>query len=86
MGRGLGNFQHSVARRIIGRQPKEHVDGGWDFPPMDTAMEEACFEEIGAYVLKRQNMVAQYITVWLILDLCEETVQRSRACVSSRWW
>ena len=32
-------------------------------------MEEAGFEEIGDYTLKRQNMVAQYIETWPILDL-----------------
>ena len=41
---------------------------------------------MGSYVLKRQNMVAQYITTRPILDLCEETVLRSGAWVARRWW
>ena len=40
-------------------------------------MEEAGFEEMGAYVLKRQNRVAQNITARPILDLCKEMVWRS---------
>ena len=40
-------------------------------------MEEAGFEEVGAYVLKRQNTVAQYIATRPILDLCKETVRTS---------
>ena len=45
-------------------------------------MEEAGFEEMGAYFLKRQNTVAQYIKMRPILDLCEETVQRSGVWVA----
>ena len=53
MGRSLGSFQHRVARRITRRQPKKREDGGWDYPPTETAMEEAGFEEMGSYVMKR---------------------------------
>ena len=38
-------------------------------------MEEAGFEEMGAYILKRQNTTAQYIVTQPILDLCKKTVQ-----------
>ena len=34
-------------------------------------MEEAGFENIGAYTLKRQNAVTQYIATWSILDTCK---------------
>ena len=61
MGRALRSFQHIVARRITERQPKKLVDEIWEYPPLETEREEAGFEEMGAYVLKRQNMVAQYI-------------------------
>ena len=49
-------------------------------------MEEAGFEEMGEYVLHRHNTVEQYITTRPILDLCEETVQRSGEGVARRWW
>ena len=39
-----------------------------------------------AYLLKRQNAVAQYIAKRPILDLCGETVQRYRAWVARIWW
>ena len=45
-------------------------------------MEEAGFEEMGAYFLKRQNTVAQYINMRPILDLCDETVQSSGVWVA----
>ena len=38
------------------------------------AMKYAGFEDIREYVLKRRNMVAQYIAMRPILDPCEETV------------
>ena len=53
---------------------------------METAMEEIGFEDMGEYFLKRQNMVAQYIVIWPVLDLCEDTVRRSGAWVARRWW
>ena len=43
---------------------------------MVVAMEEAVFEDIGVYIKKRQNTVAQYIVTRPILDLCEQSVQR----------
>ena len=58
------------------------MDGSWEYPPLETVMEEAGFEEMGAYFLKRQNTVAQYINMRPILDLCEETVQRSGVWVA----
>ena len=39
-------------------------------------MEEAGFEEIGAYILKSQKTFAQYIVTRPIMDLCERTVRR----------
>ena len=86
MGRTLGGVQHRVARRITGRQPKRQVGGSWEYPPLEAAMQEAGFEEMGEYVLKRQNTVAQYIVTRPILDLCEETVRMPGTWVAKRWW
>ena len=44
MGRALGSFQHGVARRITGRQPKKQDVGGWEYPLPEAAMGEAGFE------------------------------------------
>ena len=49
-------------------------------------MEETGFEEIGDYILKIQNTVAQYIVTQPILDLCKNKVRRPEAWVSWRWW
>ena len=47
------------------------MDGSWEYPPLDTAMEEVGFDEMGEYVLKRKNQVVQYIVTWMIIELCE---------------
>ena len=39
-----------------------------------------------AYVLKRQNKVAQYIVTRPILDLCEETVRNLGTWIKKMWW
>ena len=69
MGQDLGRFQHRVARQITGRNPKIQEEGGWEYSPLATAMEEVGFEKIGDYILKMKNTFAQYIETWTILYL-----------------
>ena len=75
MERDLGSFQHRIAQWINRRQPRRWVVGvrGGGYPLLAAAMEEANFEEIGVYIKKKQNTVAQYIVTRPILDLCEKT-------------
>ena len=49
-------------------------------------MREAGLEEVEAYVLRRKNKVVQYIATRLILDICEEAVQRTGTRAYKRWW
>ena len=49
-------------------------------------MDEANFEEIRVYIKRRKNIIAQYIATRPILDLCERSVWRPRACFYWRWW
>ena len=49
-------------------------------------MAEAIFKEIGTYVTRRQNTVAQYIAAQTILYLCEQSAWRPGVWVSWRWW
>ena len=49
-------------------------------------IQESGFEEMEAYVLKRQNTVAQYIVTQPILDLFEETVRMPGMWVAKNWW
>ena len=59
MGRNLGGFQHRVFQRITWSQNQWLLNGIWEYPPLDMAMHEVGFDEMEAYVLKRQNTVAQ---------------------------
>ena len=56
-----GGFQHRLARRITGRQPWRLLYRSWEYPPLETAIQEAGFEEVEAYMLRRRNEVTQYI-------------------------
>ena len=42
--RSLCRFQHRVAQRIVGRQPRRRGRGIWDYPPMSMETTEAEFE------------------------------------------
>ena len=86
MGRALGSFYNSVARGITGMQPKQQEHRSWYYTPLETVIEEAVFEEIGAYVLNRKNTVAQYIATQPILNLWEKTLRRTGAWVVMIWW
>ena len=44
MGWNLGGFQHRVAQQITGRKPRRLLYGVWDYPPLDTAIQEKGFE------------------------------------------
>ena len=53
IGQDIGGFQHRVAIHITERQPKRQVDVSCEYLPLETVMQEARFEEMGEYVLKR---------------------------------
>ena len=86
MERALSSFQNRFVRRLIGRQLRRRGDGSWDYPPLVAEMEEEGFEEIGTYVTRRQNTVAQYIATRLIMKLCERSAWRPGVWVYRWWW
>ena len=53
---------------------------------METGIKEAGFEEVEAYVLRRQITVTQYIATGPIMDLCKKTVRILGTWVVKRWW
>ena len=82
----LSIFQHRVARRLTGTQPRRRGDGSWEYPSLEEEMMEAGFKGIRKYVTRRQNTVAQYIATRPILDLCERSALRPGAWVYPQWW
>ena len=57
----LSAFLHGVARQLTGRQPRREKDGEWQYRSLEGAMEEAGLTDIRTSILRRQNMVMQYI-------------------------
>ena len=53
---------------------------------MEELIQEVGMEEVDDYVLRRQNLITQYIATRKILDLYEEVVWRPGMWVSRRWW
>ena len=53
----------------MGGSPGGFRTGSWEYPPLDTAMQESGFEELEAYVLRSHNKVVQYIVKRTILYL-----------------
>ena len=76
MDRALRRFQYRVARRITRRHPRRRGCGNWYYPLLAAAIAEASFKEIGTYVTRRQNMVAQYIAAQTIMYLYEQSAWR----------
>ena len=55
-------------------------------PPLGGAVREAASEEVGTYITRKHNVAAQYIAMWMILELCEEAERRPRVHVTKPWW
>ena len=69
----LDVFQGRVARRLTGRMPRRRRDGKWLYLPLAGATKEAGIVRARTSVLRRQNMVAQFVVTRPILVLCEGT-------------
>ena len=74
MERDLSNFQHRVAQRLTVRHPRRQGGGSWEYPPLEAEVSEAGIDDIGVYITRRQNTVAQYIATRPILGLCKQSV------------
>ena len=41
-----GGFHHQVVRRITGKIPNRHMDGGWEYSPITKALNEVGLGEL----------------------------------------
>ena len=57
MCRPLGGFQLRVSIPITGRHPWRLLGGIWEYPLLEMAMQEAVFEKVEEYVLRRKNVL-----------------------------
>ena len=65
---------------------KNHPDGTWVYPPIGVTMAMVGLEEIGAYISRRQNKVAQYIETRHIMDLCLAEERNPGMRLYRQWW
>ena len=56
------------------------------YPSIGEVMEIVGLEEIGVYIARRHNMVAQYIVTRPIMDLCLVAERDPVMRLSRRWW
>ena len=71
MGRFLGGFQDQVAQILTGRILQQKTDRKFDYTLTVLTREEARFEVMEEYIRRRQNTVAEFIAMQLILELFE---------------
>ena len=56
------------------------------YPPIGAAMTTVGMDDIGVYITRRQNTVAQYIATLPIMDLYLAVDRKTGLCLSRRWW
>ena len=49
--------------------PKRQTERTWVYPPIGTALAKVGLDDVGVYIARLQNMVAQCIADYLIMDL-----------------
>ena len=69
-----GGVQHGVAQQITGKKYRRLLDGKWEYPPLWMVIQEAGFEEMEEYVLKRHSTVAKHVVLQPILDIFKKMV------------
>ena len=54
----------------MGMVPERQLDRTWVYPPIGAALDTVVLDEIGVYIDRRQNTVAQYIETHPIMEFC----------------
>ena len=85
MGRVLGGFQYQVERILTGRLPRRWIDIKWEYTLAAVAREEVVLNVTEEYIRIRHNMVAQFIDMISLMELCKETERKPGAQVGM-WW
>ena len=65
----VGFSYHRVARNISGNLPRRRTDGTWEcVPPLEESKRASGIKDTETYISGQQNTVAQYITMFPILE------------------
>ena len=70
MEKALDDFHHWAVRRMAGMVPKHQQYGTWIYPPIGAELAMLELNEIGVYIARLQNMVAQYNATHPFMFLC----------------
>ena len=84
LGLVLGVFLYQMAQQLTVQLLQRRADRKWEYTTTVTARAEAGFDMMEVYIRQSQNMVAQYIAVQLLLNLCEATERMQGARVGMR--
>ena len=71
---------------MAGMGPKHQWEGTWVYPPIGAALATVGLDEIRVYTARCQNMVAQYIAIRPIVDLCLAAERKPGMRLSRKWW
>ena len=52
-------FHHRAARRIMGMTAKHGIDGEWEYPEVEEAMNSTGLYPIGVFIKRRQTTIAE---------------------------
>ena len=61
------------------------VQGEWEYPPLDQALERAGLWPMKEYIRRRQATIEEYIATRPIFELCTGH-NRSATSRATRWW
>ena len=82
----LEGFHHRALQRMAGMGPIRQQDGTWVYLPIGAALATLGLDEIGVYIARRQNTVAQHIATHPIMDLFLAAEQKPGLQLSRRCW
>ena len=68
--KSLAGLHQRAVRQMAGMGLGLQLDGAWVYKPIGAVMVTVGLDEIGVYIVRRQNTVAQYIDTFPIMDLC----------------
>ena len=66
--KSLERFHHRSVRRMAVMGPKRQHDGTWVYTPIGAVLATMGMEDIGVYISRRHNLVAQFIATQPIME------------------
>ena len=68
--KSLAGLHQRTVWQMAGMSLELQLDGAWVYSPIGAVIVNVGLDEIGVYIVRHQNTVAQYIETYPIMDLC----------------